>query len=175
MVIVLIGPMGCGKTTIGLTLANTLKWQFYDGDDFHPEANKKKMAEGTPLNDNDREPWLKILHQVIQKSLSDESNMILACSALKKKYRRMLGIDQYQVFSVFLQGSFSLLQDRIASRSHDYMATNLLQSQLDTLEKPETGLTVDISGTPEQVCQAIIDKLFNDSHDMNSHPFGSNT
>ncbi len=161
MVIVLIGPMGCGKTTVGRILAKKLGWQFYDTDDFHPEANKRRMGEGIPLDDSDRSPWLEILHQVIQKYLPGESSMILACSALKKKYRRALGIDQNQVFSVFLKGSFSLLQDRIADRSHEYMAKDLLQSQLEILEEPETGLTVDISGTPEQISQAIIDELFN--------------
>lgn len=159
MVIVLIGPMGCGKTTIGQVLAKKLRWQFYDADDFHPEANKKKMSEGVPLGDNDRLPWLEILHEVIQNSLAGESSMILACSALKKKYRRILGIDQSQVFSVFLKGSAALLQDRIAGRSHEYMAKDLLQSQLDTLEEPKTGITVDISGTPQQISQVIIDKL----------------
>jgi carbohydrate kinase (thermoresistant glucokinase family) len=161
MVIVLIGPMGCGKTKVGVTLAQKLGWQFYDADDFHPEANKRKMGEGIPLDDSDRQPWLDILHEIIQKHLSEESSMILACSALKKKYRRALGIDQEQVFSVFLKGSFSLLQERIADRSHEYMAKGLLQSQLATLEVPETGLTVDISGTPEQISQAIIDRLIN--------------
>jgi carbohydrate kinase (thermoresistant glucokinase family) len=161
MVIVLIGPMGCGKTKVGVTLAQKLGWQFYDADDFHPEANKRKMGEGIPLDDSDRQPWLDILHEIIQKYLSEESSMILACSALKKKYRRALGIDQEQVFSVFLKGSFSLLQERIADRSHEYMAKGLLQSQLATLEVPETGLTVDISGTPEQISQAIIDRLIN--------------
>jgi len=87
--------------------------------------------------------------------------MILACSALKKKYRRAIGIDQEQIFSVFLKGSFSLLQERIADRSHEYMAKGLLQSQLATLEVPETGFTVDISGTPEQISQTIIDEFIN--------------
>ena len=159
MVIVLIGPMGCGKTTIGKILGKKLGWQFYDADDFHPEANKRKMGQGIPLDDSDRKPWLDILSGVIQKHLSQESSMILACSALKKKYRRALGIDQEQVFSVFLSGSFALLQERIADRSHEYLAKGLLQSQLATLEIPETGLTVDISGTPEQISQTIIDKL----------------
>lgn len=159
MVFVIIGPMGCGKTTIGQVLATRLSWQFYDADDFHPEANKKKMAQGVPLEDSDREPWLNILHQIIQEHLTDGRSMILACSALKKKYRRMLGIDQQQVFSIFLKGSYSLLEERIAGRSHQFMARDLLQSQLDTLEEPDSGLTVDIAGTPEEICQTIIDQL----------------
>jgi len=162
MVIVLIGPMGCGKTTVGEVLAQKLGWQFYDADDFHPEANKRKMGEGVPLDDSDRQPWLDILYGIIQKNLSEKSSMILACSALKEKYRLALGIDQEQVLSVFLKGSLALLQERIADRSHEYMAKGLLQSQLATLEVPKTGLTVDISGTPEQISQTIIEKLFSE-------------
>lgn len=159
MVIVIIGPMGCGKTTIGQTLAAQLGWQFYDADDFHPDANKQKMAKGIPLDDHDREPWLETLHQLIKKHIINGSSMILACSALKKKYRRLLGIDQHRVFSVFLKGSYALLQQRIAPRSHAYMSKDLLQSQLDTFEEPETGLTVDIAGTPEEICRTIVNKL----------------
>ena len=117
------------------------------------------MAKGVPLDDSDREPWLKTLHQIIQNHLADGSSMILACSAIKKKYRRMLGIDQSQVFSVFLKGSYSLLEKRIAARSHEYMPKDLLQSQLDTMEEPDTGLTVDIAGTPEEICRTIAENL----------------
>ena len=159
MVIVLIGPMGCGKTTIGEILAEKLAWKFYDADDYHPIANKKKMSEGIPLDDPDRVPWLETLHQIITDHLSNGNNMILACSALKQSYREILGIDQKQVHSVFLKGSFELLKGRLTSRTHEYMSQELLASQLSTLEEPTTGLIVDISGTPEQAGQAIIDAL----------------
>lgn len=159
MVIVVLGPMGCGKTTIGEMLAEYLSWDFYDADDFHPEPNKKKMGNGIPLDDDDREPWLVILHQIIQEHVSGEKGMVLACSALKEKYRSMLGIDQQQVCSVFLKGSYELLNQRISSRSHEYMDKGLLQSQLDTLEEPQNGLTVDISTTPTEICRTITDSL----------------
>ncbi len=159
MVIVLIGPMGCGKTTIGEILAEKLAWKFYDADDYHPIANKKKMSEGIPLDDRDRVPWLETLNQIIADHLFNGNNMILACSALKQSYREILGIDQKQVHSVFLKGSFELLKGRLTSRTHEYMSQELLASQLSTLEEPTTGLIVDISGTPEQAGQAIIDAL----------------
>jgi hypothetical protein len=101
MIIVIIGPMGCGKTTIGKILARKTSWLFYDADDYHPEVNKQKMADGIPLDDNDRQPWLEILKEVIDDHLSSERDMILACSALKKKYRRLLGIDQKNIRSIY--------------------------------------------------------------------------
>ena len=157
MVIVILGPMGCGKTTIGRLLATKLGWQFLDADDFHPESNRAKMARGIPLDDQDRLPWLNILHQEIRRSLATDSNMVLACSALKKQYRKQLGINQQQVVSVFLKGSFELLQSRISGRSHEFMPRDMLQSQLDTLEEPETVLIVDIAGSKEQICRTIRD------------------
>jgi len=151
--------MGCGKTTVGVTLSKRLEWAFYDGDDFHPEANKKKMSQGIALDDSDREPWLKTLNELIEQHVAEGKHMILACSALKKKYRDLLGINQQQIHSVFLKGTKNLLQQRIEARSHEYMAKDLLESQLRTLEEPVTGLTVDISGTPEDACDQIVKAL----------------
>lgn len=159
MIVVLMGPMGCGKTTIGLLLSERTGWTFYDGDDYHPEANKTKMAGGIPLDDSDREPWLKILNGIIEDHLAEGSGMILACSALKDRYRQLLGIDQERVISVFLKGSASVLRAHLAGRSHEYMSNDLLKSQLSTLEVPDGGIIADVSGTPGETTQEIIDKL----------------
>lgn len=159
MVIVLVGPMGCGKTCIGEVLAGKTGWDFKDADDFHPVANKTKMATGIPLDDEDRAPWLQILHNLIQDYLADGQNMILACSALKQKYRHALGIDQENVHSVFLKGTKELLQERIGARDHEYMNKDLLQSQLDTLEIPTDGLTVDIAPSPDFIADQILTQL----------------
>jgi carbohydrate kinase (thermoresistant glucokinase family) len=159
MVLILMGPMGCGKTTIGKMLAERLDWSFYDGDDFHPKKNVEKMRAGIPLTDEDRKLWLEILHGNIQRWLKEEVNTILACSALKQAYRDMLGVDQNTVRTVFLKGSYELLHSRVEERQHPYMDKNLLRSQLDTLEEPRDGLTVDISATPEAVVSTIMNNL----------------
>ncbi|MBP1695775.1 MAG: gluconate kinase, family [Deltaproteobacteria bacterium] len=159
MVLILMGPMGCGKTTIGKMLAEKLGWSFYDGDDFHPKENVEKMRAGIALTDEDRKLWLETLHANVQYWLRDKQNSILACSALKQAYRELLGVNQNTVKTVYLKGSYELLRARIEERQHPYMDKNLLRSQLDTLEEPKDGLTVDISATPEIVVSAIIDHL----------------
>jgi carbohydrate kinase (thermoresistant glucokinase family) len=151
--------MGCGKTTIGKMLAQKLGWPFYDGDDFHPNKNVEKMRVGMALTDEDRKIWLEILHGNIQRWLKEKVNAILACSALKQAYRNGLGVDQRTVKTVFLRGSYELLRKRVEERQHPYMDKNLLRSQLDTLEEPKDGLTVDISAPPEIVVTTIMNHL----------------
>jgi carbohydrate kinase (thermoresistant glucokinase family) len=159
MVIILMGPMGCGKTTIGKMLAERLGWPFYDGDDFHPKENVEKMRAGIALTDEDRKLWLKRLRDNIERWLKDNQNTILACSALKQDYRDILGVDQSRVRTVYLKGSYELLRNRIGERQHPYMDKNLLRSQLDALEEPKEGLSVDISATPEIIVITIMKSL----------------
>ena len=159
MVLILMGPMGCGKTTIGKMLAEKLGWSFYDGDDFHPQKNVEKMRAGIALTDEDRKLWLKKLHANVKHWLRDKQNSALACSALKQAYRDILGVNQNSVRTVYLKGSYELLRKRIEDRHHPYMDKNLLRSQLDTLEEPKDGLTVSISATPELVVRTIINNL----------------
>ena len=159
MVLILIGPMGCGKTAIGKMLAEKLGWSFYDGDDFHPRANVEKMRAGVPLTDEDRKTWLDILHGYIQRWLREDRNAILACSALKQAYRDTLGVDQNTMKTVYLKGSYELLRKRIEDRKHPYMNKDLLRSQVETMEEPKDGLTVDISPAPEIIVDTIIKNL----------------
>jgi len=158
-VVVLIGAMGCGKTTIGQKLAETLGWQFFDADDFHPKQNVEKMRTGTALTDEDRLPWLETLHNEIQSWSGRNQNTILACSALKQAYRNILGVDQVRIITVHLKGSFEQILERLESRNHSYMNNTLLQSQLNTLEEPDDGFTVDISPAPETIVNNIIELL----------------
>jgi carbohydrate kinase (thermoresistant glucokinase family) len=155
MVIVLIGPMGCGKTTVGKLLAARLNWPFDDADDFHPPANVAKMRQGIPLDDQDRQGWLSTLAERIDARVRAGENLILACSALKKKYRDLLGVDQVQVRTVYLQGDFDLLRQRIEGRKHQFMNKDLLTSQLATMEEPEEGLTLHGGPSPAALAEAI--------------------
>lgn len=157
MIIVLTGPMGCGKTTVGKLLARRLGCRFADGDDYHPPENIAKMKAGIPLDDDDRRPWLTDLGERLQESAAKGEDLILACSALKNSYRRLLGIDQQIIHSVFLKGRKELLSQRVAVRFHEYMNSSLLDSQLEDLEEPEHGLIVSIEGTPEEIVQEILD------------------
>ena len=159
MVLILMGPMGSGKTAIGKLLAERLGWPFYDADDYHPKENVEKMRTGIALTDEDRRLWLEKLRDIIQRWLKERQNAILACSALKQAYRDILGVDQVMVKTVYLKGSYSLLRKRIEERQHVYMDKNLLRSQLDALEEPKDGLCVDISETPEAIVSRIIQNL----------------
>ncbi len=154
-----MGPMGCGKTTIGKILSAKTGWPFYDADEFHPPENVEKMRAGIPLNDEDRQSWLEKLHSKIQELLQNGETAILACSALKQAYRDILGVNQEDVISVYLKGSYELLRERIEARQHPYMNKNLLRSQLEILEEPAGGLTVDISGSPEDTAESILEAL----------------
>jgi gluconokinase len=134
---VIMGVSGCGKSTVGQALAEAINCPFYDGDDFHPPENVAKMASGTPLNDDDRAPWLAALHDLLLAHAEKEETAVLACSALKKKYREQLRDDNDTVVFVYLQGSFDLIWQRMQARQDHYMKAEMLQSQFDTLEAPD--------------------------------------
>lgn len=140
-----MGVSGCGKSTLGKALADQLGWQFFDADDFHPVHNIAKMAAGIPLDDDDRRPWLADLHQLISSCLSENRGAVLACSALKERYRQVLLAGTEGVQIVFLKGSYELIWSRMLSRAGHYMKPAMLQSQFAALEEPAEALVVDVS------------------------------
>jgi gluconokinase len=144
MVVVLMGVTGSGKTTVGKKLAAELGWTYADADDFHPAANKAKMRAGIPLTDDDRWPWLLALRKVIEQALRDSRGAIVACSALKATYRDVLTGGLQPVRFVLLDGDPEVLKARLAHRHHEFMNPALLQSQIDTLERPPDAIVIDI-------------------------------
>jgi len=156
MIIILMGVSGSGKTTVGRLLAKALSWPFYDGDDFHPAANVDKMRAGIPLDDEDRAGWLTSLQSLIQQKIQDRQEAILACSALKEKYRARLQQDHpNEVRFVYLKGGFALIQKRLQTRRHHFMNPHLLQSQFDALEEPRDALAIDIAKGSHAIVKII--------------------
>lgn len=157
VIVILMGPAGSGKTIVGKLLAAQLSWEFADGDDFHSPANKDKMSRGIPLTDEDRIPWLKSIHEAMSEWLAHGRNVVLACSALKRSYRLLLGVssDAKDVKLVYLKASYDLLLDRMHSRKGHYMKEQMLASQLADLEEPTDALTIDVSKSPEEIVSEI--------------------
>jgi 6-phosphogluconate dehydrogenase len=155
----IMGVSGVGKTTIGKILARKLRLPFFDGDDFHPEQNIKKMAGGQSLTDEDREEWLKSLNELAISKIQ-KSGCVIACSALKEKYRHFLekGLNN-SAHWIYLEGSFELISSRLKNRKGHYMPANLLQSQFNILEIPENALTFNIENTPEVIVEMIEQNL----------------
>ena len=158
MIIVVMGVTGSGKTTVGRLLARKLGWKYFDADDFHPAGNVDRMRSGIALDDNDRQPWLEGLRDLIRDSLKSGENAVLACSALKEKYRRLLLIDE-RVKLVFLKGDFQLIRRRLSKRRGHYMNPALLESQFATLEEPNESIEIDISSDTAEIVRIIRRRL----------------
>jgi gluconokinase len=158
MIILLMGVTASGKTTVGKQLALELGWRFLEGDDFHSPENIKKLRQGMPLNDEDRKPWLEVIRETIRATLARGENAVIACSALKETYRRMLRVSE-QVIFVYLKATIPLIQERLRRRVGHFMNPNLIQSQFDTLEEPEDALQIDAGLTPAEIVRIIRNKL----------------
>lgn len=156
---VVMGVSGCGKTTVGEALAAHLSCPFYDGDDFHPPQNVAKMAGGFPLNDADRAPWLAILAALIQEHLDRGETAVLASSALKKRYRDQLRVND-QVQFIHLDGDFDLIWQRMQTRQDHFMRSEMLQSQFETIEPPDEdeAIKVTIDQSVDDILAQILHK-----------------
>ncbi len=154
MIVVLMGVTGSGKTTVGRALAKRLGWKYLDADEFHPAPNIAKMRAGVPLNDADRQPWLKYLARTIRDSLQVGESAVLACSALKQAYRDTLSIGDGVCF-VYLHGDRETIAERLRARSNHYMNPKLLDSQFDTLEEPKDALKIDAALPVDDIVRQI--------------------
>lgn len=153
-----MGVSGSGKSTIAPLLAQELALPYFDGDDFHPAANVKKMASGIPLVDTDRHQWLDSLNLLAKKHLI--KGAVIVCSALKQHHRNKLAADlDDKVVWIFLKGSFDLILERLGSRKGHFMPADLLNSQFETLEIPQNAIAVSVEGTPDNIIRQILKKL----------------
>jgi gluconokinase len=160
-IIVLMGPAGAGKTTIGKPLADSLGWRFLDADDLHSRENIDRMHRGVALTDAERAPWLATIRSALSRALESGTNVVLACSALKEDYRRALIPPNAEdsVRFVYLRADEAVLRERLAHREGHYAGPSLLKSQLDTLEEPADAVWVDASRPPEEIVARIRETL----------------
>lgn len=159
MIIIVMGVTGCGKTTVGRLLAGRLSLPFFDADDFHPGRNIIKMSKGTPLTDKDRYPWLLALSKLLQSEEKKEG-AVLACSALKERYRELLQQEAAEkIIWICLEGSEKTIRERMQARTGHFMPETLLQSQLKTLEKPVYAHCLSIEKDPEAIVSDIVELL----------------
>jgi gluconokinase len=165
VIVIVFGVSGAGKTTLGKLLARKLGWRFLEADDFHSKSNINKMRAGVPLTGADRWPWLKKLREAIQQRLAKGENAVLACSALKRKYRRYLRVDS-QVKFVFLRGDYDLVEHQLMRRRQHFMKPDLLKSQFADLEEPrrdEGVIVIELGRSRSELVNEIKEALRNKS------------
>lgn len=159
MVIILMGVSGSGKSTIGWQLAHQLRWRFEDADDWHSSQSIAKMRQGIPLTDRDRDPWLRQLQRAIDEWRQTEDGVVLACSALKQRYREQLRCQEDDVKLVYLRGTLQDIRQRMAQRRGHFMSEALLTSQFESLEEPQDAITVDIHQDQSEIVGQIIQSI----------------
>jgi carbohydrate kinase (thermoresistant glucokinase family) len=154
-----MGVAGSGKSTVGATLAQRLGCAFLDADDFHPAANVEKMSKGIPLNDEDRMPWLRRLHDELQGRLASGVSVVLGCSALKGSYRQILEEGLSRIDFVFLDVDQRTLMERLGKRKDHFFPKALLESQFAALERPADAIVVDARRPFQDVVEQIVNAL----------------
>lgn len=164
--IVVMGVSGCGKTTVASALAERLGWDYVEADGFHPAPNIEKMTAGIPLGDEDRWPWLDAMASHLGAARERGRPCVIACSALKRRYRERLTGGRADIGLVYLKGSYETILSRLAGRTGHYMPPSLLQSQFDALEEPspdEDPITVSIGLSAWELVAEIVARLDADS------------
>jgi len=163
--IVVMGVAGCGKSSLGLALANALNASYIEGDSYHPAQNIARMSAGIPLTDADRASWLDLLAQRLAHGVAQGETMVLACSALKRRYRDALRRGDPELLFVHLAGSQALIATRMAARSAHFMPATLLDSQFCDLEEPagdESFIRCDVSQPLDSLLQQLLQQLAQD-------------
>ncbi len=158
MIVVIMGVAGAGKSTVGQLLAAELHCEFLDGDSLHPPANIEKMTRGVPLTDADRAPWLAAIHARIVESLQGGHSLVVACSALKQRYREALS-DGVAITWVYLKGSEEVIRARLQHREHHFMKAQMLASQFADLDEPTNAIVIDVTAAAADAVRLIVNAL----------------
>lgn len=159
-----MGVAGAGKTTIGTLLAETLGWGFLDADSLHARASVEKMRSGIALEDADRAPWLDAVRARLVDAGARGRDIVVACSALKESYRTYLSAG-LQVTWVYLTGSKTLIRQRLEGRVGHFMGAAMLRSQVDALEEPSGVVVADVSRSPREIVEQILEAVPPAGHD----------
>ncbi len=159
LITVVMGVAGAGKSTIGQLLASELRCDFLDGDSLHPPANIRKMTMGIPLTDADRAPWLAAIHARIVGSFQRGQSLVVACSALRERYRETLA-EGVSITWVYLKGSEEVIRARLLGRRHHFFKAQMLASQFADLEEPADAIVIDVEVAPTVAVRQILDALF---------------
>ncbi len=155
--VVVMGVSGAGKSTVGALVADALDYPFLDADSLHPMENIRKMSDGTPLSDEDRRPWLDLVGHELASTRA--AGIVIACSALKRRYRDAIRAKAPDTIFLYLEGSLDVLCARMEGRSGHFMPANLLASQLAALEPmegDESAVVIDIAGTMTEILHAAV-------------------
>ncbi len=156
-----MGAAGAGKSTIGAALAAALGWPFIDADDFHTAVNIERMRQGAGLTDEERGPWLARVRQAMLDQIGKGRPAVVACSALKRRYRQMLTAGVNDVRFVHLQADELLLRDRLTSRRGHFAGPALASTQLHDLETPECEAVIVDAALPPQLLVSEIRRALN--------------
>ena len=156
---VVMGVSGCGKSSVARLLASRTDGIFLDADDFHPPANKTKMAAAIPLTDEDRWPWLDTLNRELRRGRESDQPLFLACSALRQAHRERLAAGLPQLGFIYLKGSRELIRGRLQSRQSHFMPAVLLDSQFAALEEPDDALIAPVDLPLPAIVEAILSRL----------------
>jgi gluconokinase len=158
MIVIVMGVTGSGKTTVGKMLAQRLRSEFADADDFHSAANKDKMHRGIPLTDADRMPWLASIHAYLAKEHGEGRSVVLGCSALKRSYRTLL-VDGLPAQIAYLKGSYEVIDEHLRARKGHFADDKILAAQFADLEEPTDAIVVDVRLKPEQIVEEVYKQL----------------
>jgi gluconokinase len=159
MIVVVMGVAGSGKTTVGKLLAEKLDWPFIEGDHLHPPSNVEKMRSKQSLSESDRASWLVRIAAELREITDRAGSAVLAASALRIAHRDRIRSSGKDVHFVYLRGEFEQIKARLEQRSDHFFGVDLLASQFEILEEPESAIEIDSSLDPSEIIREIREAL----------------